>query len=242
MPPSRPDSLRSPDRIGWDELARLFYREHHQGEHVAIVGPTGSGKSTLILELAKIRAQRRDAHVVVLSIKKRDRTIAALGWPKIARWPPDYGQRHVIVWPDYGDPHTVGYRQAKVFGPLLRAIFDEGGWTVVIDEASYFETKPPDGLGLRAIMGRYWSEARSNDLTLIAGTQRPRHVVRSMWSEPKWVFIFRPDDEDDLKRVAQLSGAKAEVLAIVPELDEYEFLLVHRRGKQRDLILCKVET
>jgi energy-coupling factor transporter ATP-binding protein EcfA2 len=236
-----PASPRSPDRLAWRDLAALFYREHEQGEHVATVGPTGSGKSTLVLELAKIRARRAGSHVVILATKKRDRTLAALGWPRISRWPPDYGQRHVLVWPDYGDPQTVGYRQAKVFGPLLRAIFDEGGWTVVIDEEAYFETKPPDGLGLRSVIGRYWSEARSNDLTLIAGTQRPRHVVRSMWSEPKWVFIFRPDDEDDLKRVAQLSGAKTEVLAIVPQLDDYEFLLVRRRGKQRDLIISKVE-
>lgn len=53
-----------------------------------------------------------------------------------------------------------------------------------------------------------------------------------MWSEPYWLLIFRPEDEDDLKRVAQLSGSKQLVLETVPTLGPHEFLLLRRRPER----------
>lgn len=236
-------------RVPWTSIEELFYFEHQQGEHVSLVGPTGSGKSTAAVAIVQVLAKRkatdgRPARVTVLGTKPRDSTLEELvraGWPRVTRWPPPYGQEHVLVWPRYGDPSSAARRQRAVFDPLMRTIFAEGGQTVYIDEASYFEEPPPHGLGLQALMVQYWQQARALDLTLVAGTQRPRRVVRSMWSEPKWLVIFRPEDEDDLKRVAQLSGAKEQVLAIVPELDEHEFLLVRRRGARKELLVSKVE-
>lgn len=234
--------------VRWERFADLFRRKHRQGEHVAIVGQTGSGKSVLGLSLCRIIASRkaqdgRPSRVVVFATKPRDDTVSALGWPVIKKWPPSYGQEACIVWPRGGSPSTVAERQRKVFGPLLDVIYQEGGQTIYIDEAGYFEETPPNGLGLSATMQQYWTSARALKLTLIAATQRPRHVTRSMWSEPSWLFIFHPDDEDDLSRVAQLSGAKEQVLEIAPQLGGHEFLCVRR---QRDagikrLYVSKVE-
>lgn len=224
--------------VEWETFARIFGRHHRQGEHIAIVGQTGSGKSVLGLSLCKVIAGRkgtdgRPARVVVFATKPRDDTVTALHWPVVKKWPPSYGQEHCVIWPrPTGDPDTIAARQRQVFKPLLGVIYHEGGQTLYIDEAGYFEENPPHGLGLAATMQQYWTSARSLKLTLIAGTQRPRHVTRSMWSEPSWVFVFTPDDEDDLLRVAQLSGAKREVLEIAPQLGGHEFLCIRR---QRDM-------
>lgn len=234
--------------LRWREFERVFARTHKQGEHVAIVGQTGSGKSVLGLSLCKIVAARkgrdgRPTRVVVFATKPRDDTVTSLGWPIIKKWPPSYGQEACIVWPRGGAPSTVAERQRRVIGPLLDVIYQEGGQTVCIDEAGYFEEPVPNGLGLSTTMQQYWTSARALKLTLIAGTQRPRHVTRSMWSEPSWVFIFAPDDEDDLRRVAELSGAREQVLEIAPQLGGHEFLCVCRqRSKgQKRLYISKVE-
>lgn len=233
-------------QISWDEFAAKFKGSHKQGEHVAIVGQTGSGKSVLGTALSRIVASRnatdgRPARVVVLATKPRDDTVAALGWPIVKKWPPSYGQEACIVWPRPKDPEKAAQTQRAVFRPLLARIYQEGGQTVYIDEAAYFERPLPNGLGLSTTMEQYWTTARALKLTLIAATQRPRHVSRSMWSEPSWVFIFPPDDMDDLKRVAELSGAKERVLELVPALSGHEFVCVQRqRGRAKQLYISQV--
>jgi energy-coupling factor transporter ATP-binding protein EcfA2 len=234
--------------VPWERLAKIFARTHKQGEHIAIVGQTGSGKSVLGLSLCQIIGKRkgkdgRPSRVVVFATKPRDDTVTAIGWPTVKKWPPSYGQEHCVIWPKGGDPETMAQRQRAVFRPLMRVIFHEGGQTLYIDEASYFEENLPNGLGLAPTMNQYWTSARSLKLTLIAGTQRPRHVTRSMWSEPSWLFVFAPDDEDDLRRVAEMSGARRQVLEVAPELGGHEFLCIHRpRGGTKKLYVSKVGT
>lgn len=229
----------------------MFAGAHKQGEHVSIVGPTGSGKSHAMIALCQIIAKRkgrdgRPTRVVIFGTKPQDSTLSRLvasGWPVIKKWPPSFGQEHCIVWPRGGTPAQFLARQRKVFGPLMGVIYQEGGQTLGIDEAGYFEEPAPNGLGLKATMGQYWTSARSLKLTLIAATQRPRHVTRSMWSEPSWVVIFQPEDEDDLARVAQLSGAKEQVIELAPQLGAHEFICVRRqRGESvKRLYISKVD-
>lgn len=247
-----PDDLSNPDDIivvRWPGFEEIFLNGHNQGEHVAIVGPTGSGKTRLGLEICKMVGSRRAANkrpssVTVLCYKPRDDTLRealpAKEWPVIKRWPPSYGQEHCIVWVKSGGVP----RQQAVFVPLLDQMYQEGGQTVYIPEAAHFERKPPDGLGMGGKMTEFWSAARSNKLSVISDTQRPRFVTRSMWTEPSWLFIFPPDDEDDLMHVAKLSGKKVAVLQTVRNLGEHEFLCVRRqrsKGGQRALYVSRVD-
>ena len=237
----------APRVLVWDRFAEVFARAHKQGEHVSIVGRTGSGTSVLELELARILAGRktrggRPASVTILATKPRDDTLAGLGWPVLKTWPPSYGQEHNIVWPKASKPSTAAREQRAVFGPLLDTIYHEGGQTVCIDEAAYFERPLPQGLGLSGTMEQYWSSARALKLTLIAATQRPRKVSVSMWSEPSWLFCFYVKDREDLKRVADLSGVREEVLELVPRLGGFEFLCIRRQADGTEaLYVSRVE-
>lgn len=238
--------MPQPKVMRWGEFSAMFLDGHKQGEHIAIVGQTGSGKTVLGLSLCEALGSRktkngRPAHVVVLVTKPRDDSVKKLGWPVIKEWPPAYGQEHCVVWPKAGAASGRAVRLRGVYQPLLDKIYSEGGQTVYIDEAAYFERGLPNGLGLGGTMEEFWTTARSSKLTLIGGTQRPRHVTRSMWSEPSWVFVFPPDDIDDLKRVAELSGRRQEVMEVAERLDGHEFLCIRRqRAGHRELYVSQV--
>lgn len=237
--------------LTWPEFQAMFLRHHKQGEHVSIVGPTGSGKTVVGLELCKLIGSRkgkdkRPSRVTVLAYKPRDDTMRAIlpakDWPTIKSWPPGYGREHCVVWVRGGPPSLATKRQRAVFVPLLDTIYQEGGQTVYIPEASHFERKPPEGLGMGGVMTEFWSSARSSKLTVISDTQRPRHVTLSMWTEPSWVIIFPPDDDEDLRRVAQLSGGRSDVWRAAQELGSFEFLCVARqRGGIRELFVSRVD-
>jgi len=239
-------SSLTPDRLSWGELERLFYSEHRQGEHATVVGPTGSGKTILLRELAKIRARRRaddgnPSRVTYLATKPRSRSIEGLDWPIAKRWPPGYGQWHVIVWPRTSDPELASQHMAGIYRRLLKTIYAEGGQTVVVDELADFTEPLPDGMGLRPIIVQYETKGRELDLSLFAATQRPVNVPRVVWSEPKWFGVFRVEDYDDLRRVREIAGRADRFDELVQQLDDHEFAFVHRRGSRRDYFVSKVE-
>lgn len=248
----RPDELRipEPEVLQWEDFQVMFQGAHKQGEHVAIVGPTGSGKTVLGIELCRIIGSRiaedkRPSRVTILQFKPRDDTLKMLipDWPVIKEWPPSYGQEHCIVWPRSKTPSKAARLHRAVFLPLIDTIYNEGSQTIYVPEAAYFERPLPKGLGMAPTMENLWSTARSLKLTVVSDTQRPTHVTRLMWSEPAWLMIYPPDDEEDLKRVAQLSGEKVAVLNIVPRLGEHEFLCVRRQrhAGQRALYVSRPE-
>lgn len=222
--------------LPWDDFQKMFMSTYQQGEHISIVGRTGKGKTTLGLSLCKLigsrkAKDRRPARVTVLAYKPRDDTMRLIlpekEWPVIREWPPSYGQEHCIVWVRGGTPSQATRKQLAVFAPLLENIYHEGGQTVYVPEASHFERKPPHGLGLGGLMTEFWTAARSNKITMISDTQRPRWVTVSMWSEPTWVFIFKLKDDQDVRRVAQLSGQGRAVWAIMPQLGDFEFMCIY---------------
>lgn len=240
------EGMLEPTVLQWPQFQEYFLSRHQAGEHIAIVAPTGSGKTLLGVELCKLLGtrmgkDRRPARVVILNFKPRDDTISALDWPVVTKWPPSFGEEHCIVWPKGGAASGRARRQRMVFGPLLDQIDLEGGQTVYIPEAAYFERPLPKGLSLGGTMEQFWSTARSNKLTVISDTQRPREVTRLMWSEPTWKFIFRVEDADDLKRVAEMSGQKVAVWHNVPRLGGFEFLCVYSpRGSTTELTVSRV--
>ena len=59
--------------------------------------------------------------------------------------------------------------------------------------------------------------------------QRPQGVQRDMHSEAAWIAAFKPKDEDDGARVAEVMGSRRQWLPIIMGLDrdKHEFVLFH---------------
>lgn len=237
----------------WAQFEELFRQHHKQGEHVSVVGPTGSGKSYAALQLCRIVGERkqrngRPSSVTILGIKYRDDTLTRFikenDYKVIKKWPPAYGEEHNVVWPKVKVASQRPYQHRIKFVPLLDEMYQEGGQTVEISEAAYFERPQPKGLGMSSQLEQFWSEARSGKITVVAETQRPRHVTLLMWTEPSWLIIFLPDDIADLKRVAEASGFKNQVMIAASRLGTHEFLCVARQrgqGGLRGLYVSRVD-
>lgn len=210
-------------QVPWPELLeRLDWR---QGEHVSLVGPTGAGKTTLTLEILE-----RRANVVVFANKPRDSSMDRLvrrpGWTKMARFEPKPGQRRIVLWPkgkgldDYLVVQRAAYKEA------LERIWADGHWCVAFDEVRYL----CDDLGLKQYAETYWQQARALRISVVAATQRPVSVPVVMWDQATHLFMWRDNDDRNLKVIGGLGAIDAKaVRTYVSALAPREILYLNTR-------------
>lgn len=217
------------EKVSWNRIEEPFIQSwgrtgnRWEAQHVAILGPTGSGKSYLATHIVKERAERRNAHAVMVITKPGDSTITKVKWPIIREWPPKYyGEERVVFWPKVPTMKEGLKSQRDAIADMLDDLWRPNANTIVyFDEIAYVEID----LGLRQQISRAWREARSLGITLVATTQRPRNVSRYMHSEPTWKFSFRFADEDDARRAAEILGNRREFLDPLLRLKAHEFIL-----------------
>lgn len=248
--------------LPWEPMQQLIAESYNPGEHMAIVGPNGSGKTVFGLEVCRILGDRYDKdgephRVTVLQYKPKDATIAQVipEWPHLKiryrngrpvklAWPPRYGEEHSVVWPRGGPPSRSSHNERRVFSPLLDKIYLEGKQSVYVPEAAYFERPLPAGLGMKGTMEKFWSTARSSRIEMISDTQRPRMVTNLMWTEPAWVVVYQLDYHEDVKHIAHLVGGDFAyaVHNTLPQLGTHECLVIRRQRhpKVRALYITKV--
>lgn len=242
-----------PPRVPWSELGPDFYEAwgyphgRWMPEHLAIYGPTGSGKSFFEATILRERAKIRGAHVVVIATKPADKTVAALGWPVVTHWPPSKGwndrrkTEQVIFWAKAtGLTKQARDRQAIMVEDLLSQLWvADSNIIVAFDEVSYIENQ----LGLKTHVETYFREGRTMGITVVASTQRPANVSRYMHSEATWSVYFAPKDEDDAERMAQVAGDKNYYLRVFKDLDRanHEFLLVHNLTNEANISTIPVD-
>lgn len=228
MIPARPQPRRRVDevaRVDWPTFLRRF--RWAQGEHVSLVGPTGGGKSTLALALLPMRE-----HVVVLATKPADATLEQLrhndGFRKLSAWPPPRTwppANRVLLWPRFRRASDQA-KQRLVFGQALDDIFASGGWCLYVDELRYVTER----LGFSDEMEMFWQQGRSVHLSVVACAQRPAHVPLSMYSQATHLFLWRTNDETDLRRLGGIGFADSkQIRETVARLELHDVLYVNSR-------------
>lgn len=189
------------------------------------MGPTGQGKTTLALDLLPLRDWS-----VILATKPRDSTLDRLrrdaGYVRVASWPPPRdGTNRVLLWPRWRGPLDTG-RQAVAIRTALLSIFGEGSWCVFADDVQYLT----DRLRLGPVLTDLWLQARALNVSLVAATQRPRHVPLVMWSQSTHLFLWGTGDDDDLRRLGGFGGLSSKrIRATVAALPKHDVLYVNTR-------------
>jgi len=221
------DPLDLVPRVAWAEFRRrLAWR---QGEHVTLLGPTGTGKTTLATQLLDMRR-----FVVAIGTKPQDDTLRYLrrhaGFKLYKELPvsiPKGEDARAIVWPKMRTLDRARKRQlAGVVRQTLDRAYTAGGWTIFVDEL-YFAART---LRLADELSDIWSQGRSNFVSLIGCSQRPRNIPLDAYSAASHVFLWRNSDRYDVKRLSELNGVNTDIIrAIVPKLARHDVLYVSTR-------------
>lgn len=175
------------------------------GEHVAIIGTTGTGKSYLMSRIVELRR-----YVAIFQTKADD--IKYRGFKRV----PDTkaldklrvtdDSARLLVHPEFSKQYEVGRN-------LFRRVWSDGGWTIVIDELYYAHAI----LRLELFVNMLATQGRSKRISLVSGMQRPVHVTRFALTEMTHIFAFRLENRD-AKTIADAAGDDfANVASRVPK-------------------------
>jgi len=211
-------------RVPWDVFLAEKFR-WRQGEHVALIGPTGQGKTTLQTSLLPLHP-----YVVVFATKPRDESMQRLirtGYYPIKRWqqmdPGTYPRR--VLWPDAGQLESVA-NQKVIFHDAFKKIYREGGWTIAIDELWYICNM----LKLDLDVKLYLLQARALGISMLAATQRPAWVPVEVYDQSTHLFFWRDNDENNLKRISGISFRSADLIrSVVADLERFQVLYINTR-------------
>lgn len=224
-------------RESWqDHLASLKWS---QGEHVLIAAPTGSGKSRLAADLVEKRG-----HVVNFVTKTKDPLFSGpvyKSWSRLVDWTKQTlrpWDNRVLLWPKEMETMSLTREhQEQVFSRALEDINKRGGWCLVFDELHYMSD--PHFLGLASEIAILHHMGRSNNISLVSLTQRPAWIPKIIYSSVSHAYIGRTRDQADLKRLADLAGIDAKVIAqAVSELPtRHDFLYVNPMGDKTPVVV-----
>jgi hypothetical protein len=211
-------------RIPWDVFVTR-YLQWLPGEHFALIGPTGQGKTTMEMNLLPLRP-----FVVVFATKPADATMDALirgGYVKMERWQSldanQYPRR--VLWPNATRLGSEVH-QKEVFHDAFDRIYREGHWTVALDETWYIINK----LNLSDDVRTYLLQARSLGISLLAATQRPAFVPLEIYDQSTHLMFWRDNDENNLRRLSGISWRSADLIRnLVSELERFQVLYINTR-------------
>lgn len=212
-------------RVPWDKFREREFT-WKRGEHVALLGPTGQGKTFLMRALLPIHP-----YVAVMATKPRDDTMMELitrnGYAKLEAWGsyPVKDMPRRVVWPDATSIDAVK-EQREVFHDAFGRIFREGGWTIAIDELWYITVVLKLELDVRMIL----LQGRSLDISFLSATQRPAFVPLEVYDQSTHLFFWRDNDDRNLTRLKEINARGGRILkSIVMNLEAHQVLYINTR-------------
>jgi hypothetical protein len=212
--------------VPWPTFQQWFSETWQPGEHIACIGPTGTGKSTFVVHLLNMRK-----YVLAIDPKGEDSTLTRSGFVRIRDWPPPSQVRKDIA-DGRGARLIVGggvrspddwVALERLIGSVLDAVFSEGGWTTFVDELQISSQM----MGHSRAIQRNLVGARDKLVSMVTAYQAPSWVPTAASRQAKWLALWGTRDEDVIKSVAAKAGRpKAEMKGILHELPDYHVAII----------------
>ncbi len=227
-----------------DEFKLWLKKTWEPGEHWAVVAPTGEGKSTFILELAKSRR-----YVLGLDIKGGDQTLSKTGWPRVNTWPLPYKFKHEMREKEKlrvligGTDRTRKGRTERrnLLRRVLEDLMADKGWTVLCPDLMALTHRD---LGqAEAEMRELLILARDANVSIVTDWQRPANVPVEAGDQATYMAVGYTRDRRAVERLSEMMGRNfAELRGAMNGLADFPhgFLIVSRRPRD-PLLLTRVE-
>jgi hypothetical protein len=224
------------ETVPWEAFKANHFR-WRQGEHVAAIAPTGAGKTTLMRALLDYRG-----YSIYFGTKPDDklyRDIMRDGFKRVESideikpW-----DNRIILWPRQRRTINETMRaQQSAFRDAMDMIVNQKSWTAWFDECKYMSQQ----LKLANELTYCLEQLRSIGGTTISGAQRPVWLPRSVLSNASHVFLWRTNDREDARRLADIGGIDARAVAEEAKtLGKHEFIYLYARGVETHMIRSQV--
>jgi hypothetical protein len=215
----------------WGKFSQWFAAAWQPGQHVALIGPTGEGKSTFAAGILDARKW-----VLALDPKGEDETLAKTGYKRLVKWPPPGRDRDRIA---EGKParYIIGgltrtEAELRALDKLMRQAVEgcraEGGWTIYCDEFQLLADRRMYGLDKE--IERLLIAARSKGTSVITAFQAPAWVPKAGTRQATFTVVWPTRDRNMIKTVAEAMGRPRQDLeAAVYELPSYHVLVIPKK-------------
>jgi hypothetical protein len=242
--------------LPWDDFLDYMAWAWKPGQHIAMIGPTGEGKTTFASGLLSLRNW-----VLALDPKGEDETLTASGFQRITHLP---SQRLDLTWRlrhwetarqwDRIHQDIAEGRPARIIvgGPartaeqdaanqdLMRRSFayarEAGGWTVYVDEFELISSQRMFKLGPE--VERMLISARRDGTSVVTSFQAAAWVSKHATRQARFAVVWPTGDRDMIQNIARSMGRDwRQLAAAVDELPAWHVCVIPR-GKSGGPFVC----
>lgn len=228
--------------VEWPLFLRWFSSVWRQGQHIAVIGPTGCGKTTFAVGITRQRKW-----VLALDPKGGDDTLTDSGFTRVREWPlpkrmlTDIAEgrpcRVVLGFKPTELVHKIALKELMRDG--LDGAWIDGGWTVVCDETQILADRKM--MNLSSQIETLQIAARAKLLSNITLFQAPAWVPTACTRQASFIVIFPTQDITVIKTLAEKIGRNwRDLVDILHELPDFHCVVAGLNPRD-PLVLTKPE-
>lgn len=235
-PPERdaPAARRHVVAMSWRNFINHFRDAWEPGQHVAMIGPTGEGKTTAALGILQLRKW-----VIALDAKGEDDTLSASDYQRISEWPPPsrirdriaegHPARLIVGGPARTDEEIR--RLGETLSDAVAGVRREGGWCLYCDEFQVLADRRM--YAVTTAIEQLLITARTRGTSVLTAFQAPAWVPKAATRQASYIFVWGTHDEDSVKAIATAMGRPwHELQAMLQEIPEYHLLVIPKRFRE----------